>query len=120
VKNEKQGGGLGLVVAFFMGGLVGAVLSLLFAPFAGRETRERIREVSTGAKELTVDAVHTAKGRATELVNQGKERIHETKGGMKAAVEAGQKAFVQKKVELTDEAVHEDEDSSETDGETAS
>lgn len=114
MNNEKRGGGLGLVVAFFMGGLVGAVLSLLFAPFAGTETRKKIREASSGARDMTVDAVHTAKGRATEFVSHGKERINETKGGMKAAVEAGKKAFVQKKVELTDEAIHEDEDSGET------
>ena len=120
MNNEKGSGGLSLVVAFFMGGLFGAVISLLFAPFAGTETRKRIREASSGARDMTVDAVHTAKGRATEFVSHGKERINETKGGMKAAVEAGKKAFVQKKGELTDETVLDDADSGETDGETAS
>ena len=120
VKNEERGSGLGYVVAFFMGSLVGAVVSLLLAPFTGSETRKRIREVSTDAKDRTVGAVHTAKGRATEFVNQGKGRINETRGGMKAAVKAGKKAFVKKKGELTDAAVHEDGDSNKTDGETAS
>ena len=120
MKNEERGSGLGYLVAFFMGGLFGAVLSLLLAPFAGSETRRRIREVSMDAKDRTVDAVHTAKGRASELVNQGKERIDETKGGMKAAVKAGKKAFVKKKDELTDEAVQKDGNSKKTDGESAS
>jgi gas vesicle protein len=118
--NEKRGNGLAVVIAFFMGGLAGAILSLLFAPLPGREAREKVRGASIDAKERTVDAAHRAKGRATEFVDQGKERIHEAKDSMKVAVEAGKQAFVEKKAEITDAILRQEEDAGESNEEVAS
>jgi gas vesicle protein len=102
--NEKQGNGLAVVFAFFLGGIVGAILSLLFAPMPGRETREKIRDASMDAKARTVGTAHRArevtKERVTALVDQGRTRIDEAAEGMKAAVEAGKAAFVEKKADL--------------------
>jgi len=117
MEEEKGGNGLAIVFAFFMGGLVGAALSLLLAPASGRETREKIRDVSIDAKDKTVEAAQKAKERVASLVDQGKERaaglvdqgrekIYEATDGVKAAVEAGKTAFVEKKAELTDAISH--------------
>jgi gas vesicle protein len=107
---EKENNGLAIVVAFFLGGLTGAVFSLLFAPASGKETREKIRGVSIDAKERTVEAAQKAKEFATEkvsgLVHQGRERIQDAGESVKAAVEAGKTAFVQKKSELTEAISH--------------
>lgn len=123
--NEKQGNGLAVVVAFFMGGFVGAILSLLFAPIPGRKTRERIRGASVDAKERTVEAAHKAReatteaahkareatrARVTNLVDQSKTRIDEAAGSVKAAVEAGKTAFSEKKAELADVISHDSEE----------
>lgn len=119
--NEKQGNGLAVVVAFFLGGLVGAILSLLFAPMRGRETREKIRGASADAKERTSEAAYKAKEathkareatreKVTVFVDQGKTRLDEAKGSMKAAVEAGKTAFLEKKAELADAISRESEE----------
>ena len=103
---EKQGNGLGVLLAFFLGGVVGSALSLLFAPMSGRETRERIRDASTDVKERTISGAHRARDvtteRVTDLVDKGKSQVDGATESVKAAVEAGKTAFVEKKSELAD------------------
>ena len=101
---EKQGNGLVVLLAFFMGGLIGSLLGLLFAPMAGRETRERIRDASTDVKDRTISTAHRAKDttteRVNELVDKGKARVDDATETVRAAVEAGKSAFEEKKSEL--------------------
>ena len=101
---EKQGNGLVVLLAFLTGGLIGSLLGLLFAPMAGRETRERIRDASTDVKERTLNTAHRARDatteRVTELVDKGKTRVDDATESVRAAVEAGKTAFVDKKSEL--------------------
>ena len=103
--NEKQGNGLVVLLAFFTGGLIGSLLGLLFAPMAGRETRERIRDASTDVKDRTISGAHRAREatseRVTDLVDKGKARVDDATESVRAAVEAGKTAFVEKKSELT-------------------
>ena len=102
--NEKQGNGLVVLLAFFTGGLIGSLLGLLFAPMAGRETREKIRDASTDVRDRTISTAHRAKDatteRVTDLVDKGKARVDDATESVKAAVEAGKSAFVEKKSEL--------------------
>ena len=104
--NERQGNGLVILLAFFTGGLIGSLLGLLFAPMAGRETRERIREASTDVKDRTISGAHRAREATTErvsdLVDKGKARVDDATESVRAAVEAGKTAFVEKKSELAD------------------
>ena len=102
--SEKQGNGLVVLLAFLMGGLVGSLLGLLFAPMAGRETRERIRDASTEVKDRTITTAQRAREetteKVTELVDKGKARVDDATESVRAAVEAGKSAFVEKKSEL--------------------
>ena len=104
---ERRGNSLGIIPAFFMGGLIGSILGLLFAPSSGRETRARIRETSSEAKdrtvetasrtkELTTEISEIAKEKATDLLNQGKERLTEVSGNLKTAVDVSKQAFQQR------------------------
>ena len=106
MENERRGNGFGTVIAFFLGTLAGACLSLVLAPTPGRETRKKIRDVSADARDRTVDAAYkateTAKESVQEFVEHGKERVHDTTHTVKAAVDAGKKAFLEKKAEITD------------------
>ena len=116
---EKQGNGLVVLLAFFMGGLIGSLLGLLFAPMAGRETREKIRDASTDVRDRTISTAHRAKDATTEkvtdLVDKGKARVDDATGSVRAAVEAGKSAFVEKKSELTNILSHEkDEEEAES------
>lgn len=102
--NEKQGNGLVVLLAFLTGGLIGSLLGLLFAPMAGRETRERIRDASTDVKDKTISTAHRARDatsdRVTELVDKGKARVEDATETVRAAVEAGKSAFEEKKSDL--------------------
>ena len=106
MSNNGQNNGLTLVFAFFTGFMAGAVISLLYAPSSGKETRQKIRDTSIDAKNRTVELAHQASDSARQgvqtLVEQGKESVHgivdpskerlqEAGEQVKSAVETGRK-----------------------------
>lgn len=106
MSNNGQNNGLAMIFAFFTGFLAGAVLSLLYAPNSGKETREKIRDTSVDAKNRTVELAQQASESAKEnvqnlveqgkenvqdLVTQGKERLHDAGEQVKSAVETGRR-----------------------------
>ena len=106
MSNNGQNNGLTMVFAFFTGFMAGAVVSLLYAPSSGRETRQKIRDTSIDAKNRTVEfaqhATNSARqgvqtlveqGRESvhEIVDTGKERLHDAGEHVKSAVETGRK-----------------------------
>ncbi len=106
MSNNGQNNGLTLVFAFFTGFMAGAVVSLLYAPSSGKETRQKIRDTSVDAKNRTVEIAHQAASSAREgaqtlveqskesvhgIVDTSKERLHEAGEQVKTAVEAGRK-----------------------------
>jgi gas vesicle protein len=106
---------------FLAGAGIGAVIALLFAPKAGHElraditdaTRRSIDYANENARALgqrATDAYTTGRERATELydmgrekttglVEAGKEVITDQKERVAAAIEAGKKAYQEKKAE---------------------
>ena len=106
MSSEKQGKRFSALSAFFFGGLVGSALGLLFAPMSGRKTRQKIRDASTIVKEKAISTSHRVKNvtteKVTDLVGKGKAEVDDTTESVKAAVEAGKTAFVDKKSELAD------------------
>ena len=106
MSNNGQNNGLTMVFAFFAGFMAGAVVSLLYAPSSGKETRQKIRDTSIDAKNRTVELAHQASDSARQgvqtLVEQGresvhgivdssKERLHEAGEQVKSAVDTGRK-----------------------------
>ena len=106
MSNNGQNNGLTMVFAFFTGFMAGAVISLLYAPSSGKETRQKIRDTSIDAKNRTVELAHQAADSARQgaqtIVEQGKEsvhsivdtskeRLHDAGEQVKTAVEAGRK-----------------------------
>ncbi len=74
------------LLAFLVGGLMGAGLALLFAPRSGRETREQIREYAKDLESKVKDQVEDVKKYTSEEIDKLKDRA-------KSAVEHGKKAF---------------------------
>ncbi len=106
MSNNEQNNGLAMVFAFFTGFMAGTVISLLYAPSSGKETRRKIRDTSIEAKNRTVDFASQASDSARQgvqtimeqgkesvhtIVDSGKERIQHAGEQVKSAVETGRK-----------------------------
>ena len=99
--NEESGHSAGsLILAFFVGGLVGAGVALLLAPQAGKETREKIKKLTEDAKEKADQYAEEVKGKVTSTVEKGKEVVGEKKSLVTAAIEAGKEAYQKEKERL--------------------
>lgn len=136
MSNNGQNNGLGMIFAFFTGFMAGAVISLLYAPTSGRETRQKIRDKSVETKNRTVELAQQTSENARQsaqhlmeqgresvqgIVDSGKERIQETGEQVKGAVEAGRKvsADVRAKIANSIPGVSDTEESEEEAAEEA-
>ena len=106
MSNNGQNNGLAVVFAFFTGFMAGAVISLLYAPSSGKETRKKIRDTSIEAKNRTIEIANQASDSARQgvqtfveqgkesvhsIVDSGKEHIQQAGEQVKSAVETGRK-----------------------------
>ena len=70
-----------VVTGLLVGGAIGAVTALLFAPRSGEETRAEIRSKAMEYRDRTVDAVNDtvsqAKSKAQELTERTKDKADE-------------------------------------------
>jgi len=114
------------IKGLLVGGLIGAVLGILYAPKSGKETREEIGrkteeliakakeeyelalEKSKKAYEAAVKCLQQTESSAKEKVGEmeekvgefaerGKETLLDTKGRLKKAIDAGVEAFKEEK-----------------------
>jgi gas vesicle protein len=112
---EERGYSAGsTLLAFFLGGLVGAGVALLLAPKSGSETRQLIKEYAGDAREKAEGYLEKAKGSASTVVDKvkesaatvlekGKEFVEEQKTIITSAVEAGKEAYEKEKEKLAGE-----------------
>jgi gas vesicle protein len=99
--NEESGRSTGsIILAFFIGGLVGAGVALLLAPQPGKETRQKIKERAEEAKEKATQYAEEVKSKVTSTVEKGKGLAEEKKSLITTAVEAGKEAYAKEKEKL--------------------
>jgi gas vesicle protein len=79
---ERQNAGTGIVVAFTLGALVGAVVALLFAPAKGEDTREMLAEKAREGRE-----------KAAEAAQKTREYLSRQRETIASAVERGRDAY---------------------------
>jgi gas vesicle protein len=99
--NEERGNAPAILLAFLLGGAVGAGLALLFAPLSGRETRERIKDLAEEVKEKAEGAIDDIRDKVRETLDVGKKALEEKKSVVTAAFEAGKDAMEKEKERLT-------------------
>jgi gas vesicle protein len=92
--HDEEGYSSGSVLlAFVLGGMVGAGVALLLAPQSGTETRREIEELADDVKEKAADYAGMAKEKVVSTVDKAKELYKEKKVALSAAVEAGKEAY---------------------------
>lgn len=94
--NEDKGCVGGVLLAFLAGGLIGAGLALLYAPAAGRETRQKIEDLAEDVKKRSEtwggDLRKKAEGWSSDLRGKVSTFLEEEKAIVKAAYDAGREA----------------------------
>jgi gas vesicle protein len=99
--SEERGNAPVILLAFLLGGVVGAGLALLFAPLSGRETRERIKDLVEEVKDKADGAVEEIRDKVKETLDLGKKALEEKKSMVSAAFEAGKEAMGKEREKLT-------------------
>lgn len=92
VKTEKDGSNL-LYLLWGLG--LGSLITLLFAPQSGDETRDYVSRKARDAKEYAQKKAQEIQGRAESLVEQGKDAVREKTHRVIAAIDAGREAYQQ-------------------------
>jgi gas vesicle protein len=96
--DEKQSGKLSTLMVFVAGGLIGAGLTLLIAPFSSGQIREKMESILAKAQEAIEKATEIEDG-VKELIDKGKETISETQVGLQSIVKASKEAFQPQRAE---------------------
>jgi gas vesicle protein len=79
---------------WFLAGLgVGALVGVLYAPRAGSETRQAIRDKAEEGREFMRNRSREMREQASEWVDRGRDILNQQRDQIKAAVEAGRQAY---------------------------
>jgi len=79
---------------WFLTGLgIGAAIGVLYAPKAGRETREMIMQKAEEGRDYARDGAQKAREQAGQWVNKGKDALGQQKEQFRSAYEAGRQAY---------------------------
>jgi len=69
--NDKLGS---FLIGVFIGGLIGSVAALLYAPTSGKQLRKKIKDKTGEIVEDAEELYNTGKDKAEELFNEGKKK----------------------------------------------
>ena len=82
---------------FLVGGGIGAIIALLFAPRSGRETREIIAQRAAESRERVLSTSRNVGEKVSTYIEKGKEVVNTQREQMAAAIEAGKQAYREEK-----------------------
>jgi gas vesicle protein len=90
---------------WFLAGLgIGAAVGILYAPSAGGETRQKIRDAAEQGRGAVADRARQAREQAGSWVDRGRDYIAQQKEQFQAAVDAGKQAYRESTAETTGSA----------------
>ena len=104
-----------------IGGAIGALAGILFAPASGQQTRRRIREKSAEIRDTAVDMVDEGRARVEDFIDESRDRIgdfiresrsefRDMTTKVRDAVDEGRRAYSRRRNELNEEAEDESEE----------
>jgi gas vesicle protein len=93
MSDERGSDAAGYLGWFFLGALAGAAAALLMAPKTGRETRELLTERGGELFKKAQEKAGETQGRASDLLDKGREYFEEQTQRLASAFEAGRSAM---------------------------
>ncbi|MCH2695147.1 MAG: YtxH domain-containing protein [Acidobacteriia bacterium] len=78
---------------FLIGGGIGAVLALIFAPRTGQETRKIISEKTSDSREKLSSATRTASSKVLDYIDKSKELIDNQTSQISSAIDADKEGY---------------------------
>jgi gas vesicle protein len=103
MRDECNCGSGSILLSFLLGGLVGAGFALLMAPQSGRETRQKIKDLTDEVKEKAMGYAGEVKDKVTTGIDKGRDLYEEKKSIITTAIEAGKEAYTKEKERLSQE-----------------
>ena len=97
---DNHDSGMSTVMAFLLGGAVGGVLGLLYAPSSGEETRRRIKFYAEEAADKVVERMQQVREDADELCAKVRDEFSEQKERLTSALDAGRRALYERSTRL--------------------
>jgi gas vesicle protein len=89
---SDRDGGSGFL--WFLAGLgIGAAVGILYAPKAGEETRQRLREVAEEGRDSVRERARQAREQAGNWADKGRDYLNQQKDQIRSAYEAGRQAY---------------------------
>lgn len=73
-RDEDNGMSKGLLIGLLAGGVLGAVIALLYAPKPGKELRADIKNKAGEIIDDAEEYINVAKSKAVDIINEGKKR----------------------------------------------
>src|SRR5450759_222089 len=73
-RDEDNGMSKGLLIGLLAGGVLGAVIALLYAPKPGKELRADIKNKAGEMIDDAEEYINVAKSKAVDIINEGKKR----------------------------------------------
>ncbi|GMO64323.1 MAG: hypothetical protein Nk1A_0600 [Endomicrobiia bacterium] len=81
------------LLAFILGGLLGTVLGVLYAPRSGKETRNNIKKLGEKISDKVNDLNSDFKETSRKLYEESRNKIYSGKDKINEAFKAGKKVF---------------------------
>lgn len=78
---------------FLVGIGVGTVVGMLFAPYAGAETRGLIADRANQSRDYLRDRSGSVRDSASELIQRGREMMERQRDHLREALDAGKQAY---------------------------
>jgi gas vesicle protein len=100
-EESKGFAGSALALSFILGGVVGAAVAILYAPWEGKQARGKLKDMTDEMKEKSGQLSEEWKEKAASFIEKGKEFVEQKRGILSSAFDAGKEAMKKEKEEIT-------------------
>jgi gas vesicle protein len=87
------------LIMFVLGAIFGAAIGVLYAPKAGRETREDLKKFSNDFSDTVSEVGGDLKSTSRKIYSEGREKVLSGKNKIAEIIEEGKRAFEKYKEE---------------------